>query len=523
MVSNWRAPGSLRRAAGRARRRRHRRHRHARAHAAAPRLRARSAAVITRTVDDRGAALVERARKHPSLEGRDLVREVTCAAALRLGRAGVWRARGDGRAAAPPPRATTWSPTTSASSATSCAACVDVGLPRDAWCRPTTPAREVLALKPDGVFLSNGPGDPAAVDYAVEAARELLAAKLPVFGICLGHQILGLALGGKTYKLKFGHRGANQPVMDLGTAQGGDHLAEPRLRRRRRRRCAGKAVLTHVNLNDSTVEGMRHARAAGVQRAVPPRGLARAARRELLFDRFCTLMEERDAGGSGAPRDDLPPARSPGRALQRAASTSWRRCARARSTSSAPARSSTTTPSCSRGGWRRSSSGTCWSGRSRGTALTPVACALEDGAARPADERRTLARAGDEPPQPVRAVRASGDDAGRRGPDRRRALRGARAAQTARASTAGDLFEARLIWDGETVVFGKTFLFHPPDAREVVLEWVDARVASAAWRARRSCSTCRASTSAGTASATSAPRNLPRRDRVAPDEDVDGV
>ena len=94
---------------------------------------------------------------------------------------------------------------------------------RAAGCRVTvvpaaTRAKDVLALKPDGVFLSNGPGDPAAVGYAVEAARELVREpRCPIFGICLGHQILGLALGGKTYKLKFGHHGANHPVMDLGT------------------------------------------------------------------------------------------------------------------------------------------------------------------------------------------------------------------------------------------------------------------------------------------------------------------
>ena len=81
-----------------------------------------------------------------------------------------------------------------------------------------TPADEVLALKPDGVFLSNGPGDPAALDYAHQAVRGLLG-KQPMFGICLGHQVLALALGGKTFKLKFGHRGANQPVKDLRTGK----------------------------------------------------------------------------------------------------------------------------------------------------------------------------------------------------------------------------------------------------------------------------------------------------------------
>ena len=93
-------------------------------------------------------------------------------------------------------------------------------------------AAEVLAHEPDGVFLSNGPGDPEVLGYCVDTVRDLVG-KVPMFGICLGHQLLALACGAKTFKLKFGHRGANQPVMDLSHGQGGDHLAEPRLRGRR--------------------------------------------------------------------------------------------------------------------------------------------------------------------------------------------------------------------------------------------------------------------------------------------------
>jgi carbamoyl-phosphate synthase small subunit len=119
-----------------------------------------------------------------------------------------------------------------------------------------TTADEVLALNPDGVFLSNGPGDPSAVPYAHESLRGLLG-KTPVFGICLGHQILGFAVGGKTFKLKFGHRGGNQPVKDLrtgkvaitsqnhGFAVDADSLPP-------------EMEVTHINLNDGTVEGMRH-------------------------------------------------------------------------------------------------------------------------------------------------------------------------------------------------------------------------------------------------------------------------
>ncbi len=101
----------------------------------------------------------------------------------------------------------------------------------------TTPAAELLATKPDGVFLSNGPGDPAALPYVIDNVTQLVASDTPVFGICLGHQVLGLAMGGKTFKLKFGHRGGNHPVKNLATEPRRDHVAESRLRGRSRRRC----------------------------------------------------------------------------------------------------------------------------------------------------------------------------------------------------------------------------------------------------------------------------------------------
>lgn len=120
-----------------------------------------------------------------------------------------------------------------------------------------TSAEAVLAMKPDGVFFSNGPADPAAVRYAIEAAKALIG-KVPVMGICLGHQILGWALGGKTYRLKFGHHGCNHPVKDLETGEveitSQNHnfsVAEDSL-------SAGSIEVTHVNLNDRTVEGLRH-------------------------------------------------------------------------------------------------------------------------------------------------------------------------------------------------------------------------------------------------------------------------
>ena len=121
----------------------------------------------------------------------------------------------------------------------------------------TTTAAEVLKYKPAGIFLSNGPGDPAALGYAVNTVRELLNTGIPTFGICLGHQILGQAFGGKTFKLKFGHRGGNQPVKDLNsgkieiTAQNHGFAVDPAS-------LPSDVQVDRINLNDQTVEGMRH-------------------------------------------------------------------------------------------------------------------------------------------------------------------------------------------------------------------------------------------------------------------------
>jgi carbamoyl-phosphate synthase small subunit len=120
----------------------------------------------------------------------------------------------------------------------------------------TTPAAAVLALKPDGVFLSNGPADPAAVTYAIESIRQLLG-KVPIMGICLGHQLIGCALGGRTYRLKFGHHGCNHPVLDLTTrrveitSQNHNFAVDPAT-------LPAAAEITHLNLNDNTVEWLRH-------------------------------------------------------------------------------------------------------------------------------------------------------------------------------------------------------------------------------------------------------------------------
>ena len=121
----------------------------------------------------------------------------------------------------------------------------------------TAPASEALKRKPAGIFLSNGPGDPSALGYAVENVRELIDSGLPIFGICLGHQILGQAFGGKTFKLKFGHRGGNQPVKDLEsgkveiTSQNHGFAVDPKS-------LPSDVAIDRINLNDQTVEGMRH-------------------------------------------------------------------------------------------------------------------------------------------------------------------------------------------------------------------------------------------------------------------------
>jgi len=152
----------------------------------------------------------------------------------------------------------------------------------------TATAADVLARAPDGVFLSNGPGDPAAVGYAVETVRGLIG-KTPVFGICLGHQLLGLALGAKTFKLKFGHRGANQPVLNQRTGrveittQNHGFAVDPAT-------LPASVEPTHVNLNDRTLEGMRHREYPVFSVQYHPEAAAGPHDSSYLFEEFRTAM-----------------------------------------------------------------------------------------------------------------------------------------------------------------------------------------------------------------------------------------
>jgi carbamoyl-phosphate synthase small subunit len=154
-----------------------------------------------------------------------------------------------------------------------------------------TTAADVLALKPDGVFLSNGPGDPEPVDYAVKAIRDMLG-RVPVFGICLGHQLCGLALGGRTYKLKFGHHGGNHPVRNnlTGkveiTAHNHNFAVDPDSVN------ANEVELTHVDLNDQTLEGLRHKTLPLFSVQYHPEAAPGPHDSHYLFRDFRNLMEE---------------------------------------------------------------------------------------------------------------------------------------------------------------------------------------------------------------------------------------
>jgi carbamoyl-phosphate synthase small subunit len=152
----------------------------------------------------------------------------------------------------------------------------------------TSNAQEILALKPDGVFLSNGPGDPRPLGYAIDTIRNLLG-QVPVFGICLGHQLLGLACGAQIYKLKFGHRGANQPVLNKDTGRveitsqnHGFAISADTLPK--------QLEVTHLNLNDQTIEGLRHRDYPAFSVQYHPEASAGPHDSSYLFKSFHQLM-----------------------------------------------------------------------------------------------------------------------------------------------------------------------------------------------------------------------------------------
>jgi carbamoyl-phosphate synthase small subunit len=238
--------------------------------------------------DQREEALVEHARRAPTLDGVDLVAGVTCKEPY------AWKQGGWKGVAGQPPLAARPSPTLRV-------VAYDFGVKHnilrllvdhgfDVTVVPAkTTADEVRAMKPDAVFLSNGPGDPAAVEGVREPVRAL-AREYPLFGICLGHQILGLALGGKTRKLKFGHHGGNQPVKDLSTdkveitAQNHGFAVDPDS-------LAGRARVTHVNLNDRTVEGLAVDGQPTFSVQYHPEASPGPHDAAYLFHRFVELME----------------------------------------------------------------------------------------------------------------------------------------------------------------------------------------------------------------------------------------
>lgn len=245
--------------------------------------------IATGEVDPRG--LVEKARAVKPMEGSDLVLGVTCDAPFD------WQpATSPSDEFAPEPERRAGRPLR--------VAAYDFGMKWNILRRftahgcdvrvfpATAPASDLLATSPDGVFLSNGPGDPAVLHYAIDSARDLVSSGVPVFGICLGHQILSLAMGGRTYKLKFGHRGANHPVKELEsgkveiTAQNHGFAVDPQS-------LPSDVAVTHVNLYDGTVEGLRHATKPVFSVQYHPEAAPGPHDADYLFRQFLDEMEKR--------------------------------------------------------------------------------------------------------------------------------------------------------------------------------------------------------------------------------------